>query len=155
VIRAQLAYPSKAKRTPEFFARRTGEMTRPTALYIVSDLMRNARTDTTVPKGWWFGAWNSSLPIAVGFATTGINEPHLHRTVTEIYLVARGTSRLQVGDATIELSPGDMVVVEPGEAHTFLGSSSDYLHFVVHTPSLSAEEMGADRLAVPRDRLGA
>lgn len=117
--------------------------------------MRVARTDATVPKGWWIGSWNSYLPIALGFATTGINEPHLHRTVTEIYLVACGTSRLQVDGKTMELFAGDMVVVEPGETHAFLGSSTDYLHFVIHAPSLSAEEMRADRLAVPGDRLGA
>lgn len=48
-----------------------------------------------------------------------------------------------------------MVVVEPGEAHTFLSSTEDYFHFVFHYPGLSSqEEIVGERQSVPRERLG-
>jgi len=48
--------------------------------------------------------------------------------------VARGRSTARVADRELDLGPGDMLVVEPGEAHTFLSSTEDYLHFVVQAP---------------------
>jgi hypothetical protein len=47
-----------------------------------------------------------------------------------------------------------MLVVEPGEAHTFLESSDDYFHFVVHSPGLAGEEARREKSPVPRGRLG-
>jgi quercetin dioxygenase-like cupin family protein len=55
---------------------------------------------------------------------------------------------------TVELSAGDMIILEPGEAHTFLKSSPDYFHFVVHVPGLAGEAARAEKTAVPRGRLG-
>jgi hypothetical protein len=37
--------------------------------------------------------------------------------------------------------PGDMLVVEPGESHTFVGSSPDYLHFVVQAPFVTGDKV--------------
>jgi len=74
--------------------------------------------------------------------------------MTEIHLVARGTSELRVGDQTITLGPGDVAVVEAGEPHTFLSSSPDYFHFVIQTPGLQGEEAQAERQAIPRSDLG-
>lgn len=54
---------------------------------------------------------------------------------------------------TLTLEAGDVVAVEPGEAHTFLESSPDYLHFVVQVPQPGGQ-VGADKTAVPRARLG-
>jgi hypothetical protein len=62
--------------------------------------MRVERADPAVVKGWYLGSWNSDLPIAIGYAPKGIDEPHIHTRMTEIYLVARGTSELRVGDRT-------------------------------------------------------
>jgi hypothetical protein len=47
-----------------------------------------------------------------------------------------------------------MIVVELGEAHTFVTSSPDYFHFVIHAPSLAGEEARAEKHLVPRSRLG-
>jgi mannose-6-phosphate isomerase-like protein (cupin superfamily) len=80
--------------------------------------VRVERADPAVVKGWYLGPWNSDLPISLGYAPTGIDEPHIHTRITEIYLVARGTSELRVGDRTVALAAGDVVVVEPGEPHT-------------------------------------
>jgi mannose-6-phosphate isomerase-like protein (cupin superfamily) len=68
--------------------------------------------------------------------------------MTEIYLVARGSAELRVGDRAVTLTPGDVVVVEPGEPHTFLASTPDYFHFVIQTPGLQGEEVQAERIAI-------
>jgi mannose-6-phosphate isomerase-like protein (cupin superfamily) len=116
--------------------------------------MRIDTNDPTVAKGWYWGPWNADLAISVGFANTGVDEPHLHRRMTEIYLIASGTARMRVETETIILSAGQAVAVEPGEAHTFLESSSDHFHFVIQVPGLQGEEARADKIPVPRSRLG-
>ena len=116
--------------------------------------MQIQRANTSESKGWYAGPWSSDLPISVGYANEGVNEPHVHSRLTEIYLIAHGTSVMRVEQDTVTLGPGDMIAVEPGEAHTFLSSSSDYLHFVIHTPGLQGEEARAEKANVPLSRLG-
>jgi mannose-6-phosphate isomerase-like protein (cupin superfamily) len=109
---------------------------------------------TDADKGWLAGPWDRDLGVSFGFATVGVDEPHLHTRITEIYLVARGKSSVRVEAETVELTAGDALIVEPGEAHTFLASSEDYLHFVVHSPGLAGEEAHGEKQLVPRSRLG-
>jgi quercetin dioxygenase-like cupin family protein len=99
-----------------------------------------ANVSETHGKGWFVGPWNSDVPVAVGYADIGVNEPHAHDQMCEVYLVARGSSALRVGDETITLAIGDMIVVEPGEAHTFTNSSEDYLHYVVQAPFVKGDK---------------
>ena len=106
------------------------------------------------PKGWYGGAWNWGLPVAIGYANKGIDEPHEHARLTEVYLVATGTARARVDHGDVTLGPGDVLVIEPGEAHTFLWSSEDYRHSVVHVPAMIVEDADADKRPVPRARLG-
>ena len=106
-------------------------------------------------KGWYVGAWNGTFPFPVGYARTGIDDPHLHARVMEVFLIASGHAELRVEQETIVVRAGDMVVLEPGDAHTFLSSSPDYFHFVLHYPGLaSQEDIQGERQAVPRERLG-
>jgi quercetin dioxygenase-like cupin family protein len=72
----------------------------------------------------------------------------------KLYLVARGTAVLRVGEESVTLRPGDVLVVEPGEAHTFLTSSPDFFHFVVQSPGLQGDEARADKTPVGRSTLG-
>lgn len=116
--------------------------------------MRLEHIDPLVGKGWSLGPWDSDLPVSVGYANQGIDEPHVHGRVTEIYLVAHGTSVIRIEETSITLVPGDILVVEPGEAHTFLESSPDYLHFVIHVPGLTGEAARTDKSPVSRGRLG-
>jgi mannose-6-phosphate isomerase-like protein (cupin superfamily) len=102
--------------------------------------MRIERVSRASAKGWWAGAWNSPLPIAVGYATQGPSTNRTCTSVTEIYLVATGSSTLRIEKDSIKLEQGDMAIIDPGEAHTFTESSADYLHFVIHSPSLPAVE---------------
>ena len=116
--------------------------------------MRLEKSNLSSDKGWLMGRWNSDLPISVGYANMGIDEPHLHTQISEIYLVARGTAHLRINQETFTLSSGDMILVEPGEAHTFLDSSPDYFHFVIHTPGMAGEQARTEKLPVPRSQLG-
>ena len=110
--------------------------------------MRLLRLDPAIDKGWYAGPWNSGLPISIGYANTGIDLPHLHRQITEIYLIARGTAQMNVANQTLTVSAGDMILIQPGEAHTFMSSSPDYLHFVLHVPGLSEEAARSDKVVV-------
>ena len=116
--------------------------------------MQIVRGNFTHQKGWYAGPWDSDLPISVGYANAGIDEPHLHQRVTGTYLIARGTSVARIERNTTTLSIGDMLVVEPGEAYTFLSSSPDYFHFVIHIPGISGEEARSEKSVVSRARLG-
>ena len=116
--------------------------------------MRIEAIDSNIAKGWYWGPWNSNLDISVGFANTGVDEPHLHRRMTEIYLIARGTAEMRIETQTVHLSEGQAIAVEPGEAHTFLSSSPDHFHFVIQVPGLEGDEARADKIPVSRSRLG-
>ncbi len=116
--------------------------------------VRVERANAQVAKGWYAGPWNSTLPVSIGYANEGIDNSHSHRQMTAVYLVARGESIVRVERETIALEAGDLLVVEPGEAHTFLSCSTDYFHFVLHVPGLAGDEARADHLPAPRTRLG-
>lgn len=116
--------------------------------------MRLETADMAQAKGWYCGPWDSDLNLSVGYANTGVDEPHVHQQMTEIYFMARGTAVMRVEDETIELRPGQILVIEPGEAHTFVSSSSDHFHFVIQTPGLQGVEARRDKVLVLRSRLG-
>jgi glyoxylate utilization-related uncharacterized protein len=69
-------------------------------------------------KGWFVGPWNSRVSVAVGYSDRGIDETHSQDEMSEMYLVARGTSTALVDGETVMLQAGDLLVVEPGETHT-------------------------------------
>jgi mannose-6-phosphate isomerase-like protein (cupin superfamily) len=103
--------------------------------------MIHQNMDAAQAKGWFVGPWNSPVPVAVGYANEGIDLVHYHRQMYEVYLVARGWSTAVVNEQTIPLKAGDMLVVEPGETHTFIESSENYLHFVIHTPFVPGDKI--------------
>ncbi len=107
-----------------------------------------ARHDESHPAKGWYGelfAADPTLP-AIGFANTGVNERHYHRELYEVYLIGRGSSTMILGDQTIILQAGDVLVVEPGEIHTFVDNSSDYFHFVLQCPRPQGR---TDKVPVP------
>ncbi|MCL5998749.1 MAG: cupin domain-containing protein [Chloroflexi bacterium] len=116
--------------------------------------MQLYRAIPELQKGWYTGPWQSHLQVSLGYAYAGVDEPHYHLLATEIYCVARGTAELRVEQDTVALGAGDVVVVAPGEAHTFLHSSVDYFHFVIQAPGLQGEAARSDKVSVPRSRLG-
>lgn len=105
-------------------------------------------------KGWYAGPWDSDLGVSIGFANKGIDEPHVHAQISEIYLVVRGTAEIRVERQSIALSAGDLLILEPDEAHTFVCSSADYHHVVIHVPGLTGQSAQDERSIVVRSRLG-
>jgi mannose-6-phosphate isomerase-like protein (cupin superfamily) len=116
--------------------------------------MRLEKAPDECLKGWYLGPWNADLAVSIGYAHTGIDDPHLHNQMTEIYMMARGTAEMRVEAQTLLLSERQVIVIEPGEAHTFLSSSPDHFHFVVQVPGLQGREAREDKIPVPRSRLG-
>ena len=116
--------------------------------------MRIERADPSRAKGWYLGPWDADLDVSVGYANEGVDEPHLHRRMTEVYMMARGTAEMRVEGQTVCLYEGEVIVIEPGEAHTFVSSSPDHFHFIVQCPGLQGEAARADKVGVTRARLG-
>ena len=102
--------------------------------------MIHSSIDKQNSKGWFVGPWNSDVLVPIGYANEGIDLRHYHAQMYEVYLVARGNSTAIVDDKEIKLAAGDMLVVEPHEVHTFVESSVDYLHFVIHTPFVKGDK---------------
>lgn len=61
--------------------------------------------------------------------------------MSDVYLVARGSRVAVVAGQELALGAGDMLVVEPGEDHTFVSSSQDYLHFVLQAPFVKGDKV--------------
>jgi quercetin dioxygenase-like cupin family protein len=97
--------------------------------------------DPKTSKGWFIGPWDSDLPIPVGFANAGVNEKHVHQKMYEVYLIANGHSTAVVNGKSIKLKTGDMLIVEPGEVHTFINNSRNYFHFVLNTPFIKGDKV--------------
>ena len=110
--------------------------------------MKISQADKNLPKGWYFGPWNSSLGISIGYANVGVDESHYHNQVSEIYLVAHGSAELLVQERIVQINPGDAVLIEPGETHTFISSSADYFHFVLHWPGMKGDTAVQDKVLV-------
>ena len=101
--------------------------------------------DGNTEKGWFVGPWNSKVPVPIGYANAGVNEKHYHGRMHEVYLVAQGRSTAIVDGEEIELRAGEILVVEPGEIHTFIDSTEDYLHFVIQTPFVAGDKRIMER----------
>jgi uncharacterized protein YjlB len=115
--------------------------------------MRIERGQHSSNKGWYVGPWNSKLTVSIGYAHVGVDEPHLHTSIHEIYLVSRGSCHVRIERETVQLVAGDVLIVQPGEAHTFLQHSADYFHFVLHVPGRTGADARADKVAVEWSQL--
>ena len=68
----------------------------------------------------WGGTWQNGI----------YSYHHYHSTAHEVLGVARGTATVRLGGddgLTLELAPGDVVVLPAGVAHKNEGSSADFL----------------------------
>ena len=100
-----------------------------------------ARNDKSKPaKGWYLELCHPTLPF-IGFANQGVNERHYHRELREVYLIASGSSTIVVDGVSTTLHAGDVVVVEPGEVHTFVENTPDYFHFVLQCPPVTGDKI--------------
>jgi AraC-like DNA-binding protein len=77
---------------------------------------------------------------------------HFHEE-PEVNAVVRGTARLGVGDRSLELGPGELVMFEPGQDHVLLEASSDLELFVVALRPALAERVRGGRPSVLREKV--
>jgi hypothetical protein len=63
--------------------------------------MHHFDTDGKAVQAWFVGPWNSSIPVAVGYANEGVDEPHFHAEMFEVYLVAQGRSTALVDEKCV------------------------------------------------------
>ncbi len=103
--------------------------------------MRHARLETMV-KGWFVGDFaptalkTDACEVAVKSYKAGDFEAlHHHKIGTEVTLIVSGRVRMQ----DQEWGPGDIIVLEPGEATTF-EALTDAVNVVVKTPSAAGDK---------------
>jgi hypothetical protein len=71
--------------------------------------------------------------------------PHVHPEQSERFEVVEGQMRFRVGLRTIVAGPGDVLLVEPGVAHSFANTGAEDARLRVEVrPALAMEEMFAD-----------
>jgi len=103
--------------------------------------MRHARLETMV-KGWFVGDFSPTAlqtdvcEVAVKHYKAGDHEAlHHHKRGTELTLIVSGRVRM-MGE---EWGPGDILVLEPGEATAF-EALTDAINVVVKTPSVAGDK---------------
>jgi mannose-6-phosphate isomerase-like protein (cupin superfamily) len=67
---------------------------------------------------------------------------HLHPFQRETFEIVSGELTMKVDGRTIEATPGDTVVIEPGESHYFRNEGDEVAHFKVEVrPALGIEDL--------------
>jgi mannose-6-phosphate isomerase-like protein (cupin superfamily) len=56
--------------------------------------------------------------------------PHFHPKTEEIYYILAGRGRLQIGEETREVGPGDAIAIPPGAVHTITTIGAQPLKFL-------------------------
>jgi quercetin dioxygenase-like cupin family protein len=75
--------------------------------------------------------------------------PHVHPVQTERFEVVSGRMRFRLGRRTVLAGPGEVVMVEPGVAHSFANAGEEEARLRVEVrPALAMEEMFADVVAL-------
>lgn len=64
--------------------------------------------------------------LPVGAQTT----PHFHPRTEEIYYILEGHAKMQIGDETSDVGPGDAIAIPPGQRHTILNTGDVVLKFL-------------------------
>jgi uncharacterized protein YjlB len=93
-----------------------------------------------LPRGGWRAAWRWGV----------YDFPHYHSTAHEVLGCYRGSASLRLGHTkgvTLDIAPGDVVIIPAGVGHQNLGSSADF-HVVGGYPAgQDADLMRADASA--------
>ena len=76
-------------------------------------------------EGWHLAETDLPIQVGVKSADTPFGGRHLHKTMAEYFLLLQGRLRLQVNDEVLEMEQGDLILVEPGEAHQVVHASPD------------------------------
>ncbi|GEM_PF-1249322 len=92
-------------------------------------------------EGWHLA--EAGLPIQVGVKSgaSPFSHGHLHRTMAEYFILLRGSVRLRVDDRELVMKQGDLVVIEPGEAHAVIHASRDSLLLLLMPPPVPGDKV--------------
>jgi len=85
-------------------------------------------SDFSREDGWFLGnaCLGGPLQVAHRQGVFSPSPPHLHPLGYEYFVVLEGNAELTVGDRTLRLQRGNIVVVEPGEPHSLQRQSADF-----------------------------
>jgi len=66
--------------------------------------------------------------------TGGFNPPHFH-DCEEVMLIRRGTAKVTVGEETVQLAPGDALLVPPRVVHQVSNTGAEAAEYLYVAPS--------------------
>jgi quercetin dioxygenase-like cupin family protein len=92
-------------------------------------------------EGWRLGEAGMPIQVGVKSGATPFGKQHLHKTMAEYFLLLAGELRLKVSGETLDLARGDLVVVEPGEAHEVVRASPDSLLLLLMPPDVPNDKV--------------
>ena len=92
-------------------------------------------------EGWRLGEAGMPIQMGVKSGATPFGKKHLHKTMIEYFLLLAGELRLEVDGEPLDLVKGDLVVVEPGEAHQVLRASPDSLLLLLMPPPVPGDKV--------------
>jgi quercetin dioxygenase-like cupin family protein len=92
-------------------------------------------------EGWHLGEVGLPIQVGVKFGASPFGKKHLHRTMAEYFLLLAGDLRLDVNGEILEIATGDLVAVEPGEAHEVLHASPDALLLLLMPPPVADDKV--------------
>lgn len=75
----------------------------------------------------------ADLPQVVSWyelAPGGRCRRHVHNGKTETWLIVQGTGQVEIGEATMQVGPGDLVITPPGTPHALDNSGDTPLRLV-------------------------
>jgi quercetin dioxygenase-like cupin family protein len=106
-------------------------------MYIYNMMKTQPKTTPSGATVWWLLAEEDGAPqfemryfeIAPGRSTTGTPHPCEH----EVY-VTQGEGKIGGDDETVQIAPGDAVLIFPGERHRIINTGEKPLGFVCIIP---------------------
>jgi mannose-6-phosphate isomerase-like protein (cupin superfamily) len=80
-----------------------------------------------------------SLAVTVVQARRGLTR-HFHRESTELYFGLSGSGSVQIGADLVPLCPGDLIRIDPGEAHHAIASRDDLTFLALTVPAFDPKD---------------
>jgi quercetin dioxygenase-like cupin family protein len=92
-------------------------------------------------EGWRLSEAGMPIQVGVKFGSSPFGKEHLHRTMAEYFLLVAGSMKISVAGQILEMEKGDLLVVEPGEAHEVLACSPDALLLLMMPPEVAGDKV--------------
>jgi len=113
-------------------------------MYINNTMKTQPKTTPSGATVWWLLAEEDGAPlfemryfaIAPGRSTTGTPHPFEH----EVYVI-QGEGKIEGDDETVQIAPGDAVLIFPDERHRIINTGKKPLGFVCIIPKGKENEL--------------